>query len=60
MFFPAAGLNGGDNAGNEGNYWSGESDDDNNAYILNFNDGNANVNPNNVNNKYSVRLVRGL
>ena len=60
VFFPAAGNNGGNDAGSNGNYWSGESDGDDNAYVLNFNDGNADVNSNNVNNEYSVRLVRGL
>ena len=60
VFFPAAGLNGGDSAGDEGDYWSGESYSDSKAYFLYFDENDANVNPNNVNNKYSVRLVRGL
>ena len=60
VFFPAAGLVGGDDAGDEGFYWSGESGDDTLAYILFFRGGYADVSPNDVGNEYSVRLVRGL
>ena len=61
VFFPAAGLYGGSNAGNRGFFWSGESSDDDNAYILRFfDDGNAYVGATGVFNKYSVRLVRVL
>ena len=60
VFFPAAGLFGGDIAGGEGIYWSGESDDGLYAYVLLFVDGFADVYPDYVVNKCSVRLVRGL
>lgn len=60
VFFPAAGLNGGDLAGDEGDYWSGESLDGNDAFVLDFYDGGAGVYPDRVDFEYSVRLVRGL
>lgn len=60
VFFPAAGLDGGDYAGNEGYCWSGESYDDNGAYLLGFYDGYAYVSPGGVYFECSVRLVRGL
>ncbi|MBQ5404466.1 MAG: hypothetical protein IIU11_08910, partial [Bacteroidales bacterium] len=62
VFFPAAGYDGGDLAGDEGNYWSSSPDDDYNAYFLYFFDGGALVvvAPGSVYSKYSVRLVRGL
>jgi len=63
VFFPAAGYsnNGSvNNQGNNGNYWSSTPNDDNNAYYLNFNSGNQNVNNNNRNNGYSVRAVLAL
>lgn len=59
VFFPAAGLDGGEEAGDEGYYW-GESYDDSRAYILFFYGRGANVRPYPVSGKYSVRLVRGL
>lgn len=59
VFFPAAGQDGGYSAGVEGYYWSGEYDDDT-AFILDFGDGYAYVYWSDVNNKFSVRLVRGL
>ena len=61
VFLPAAGnvwdgeLN---NVGTNGNYWSSTPNDENNAYELNFNSGNANWNNNNRNNGQSVRPVR--
>ena len=62
LFLPAAGnrwdgeLN---NAGSNGNYWSSSlnADNPNNAWNLNFNSGNTNVNNNNRNNGFSVRPV---
>ena len=60
VFFPAAGLDGGDDAGREGDYWSGESYVGYRAYLLYFCDGDALVYPGDVGSKYSVRLVRGL
>ena len=60
LFFPAAGYNGGNFAGSRGWYWSGESYDNSNAYILFFYGGLAYVDSNDVNLKFSVRLVRGL
>ena len=60
VFFPAAGLYGGNYAGSEGYYWSGESNDGSRAYVLDFDDGSARVGPSDVNGKFSVRLVRGL
>ena len=60
VFFPAAGLYGGNYAGSEGYYWSGESNDGSRAYVLEFDDGSARVGPSDVNLKFSVRLVRGL
>ena len=60
MFFPAAGLLGGDNAGLGGYYWSGESYDGDFAYFLGFYDGYAGVGPDFVYYEFSVRLVRGL
>ena len=48
------------NAGNNGNYWSGRANSSSNAYNLNFNS--SNVNPSNNNNRYngnSVRCVAG-
>lgn len=54
--------NGGEvkNIGSNGNYWSGSlnAENTNNAYELNFNDEKVNVNNNNRNNGYSVRLAR--
>ena len=47
VFFPAAGLYGGNYAGSR-------------AYVLDFDDGSARVGPSDVNLKFSVRLVRGL
>ena len=55
FFLPAAGnYNNGNfnNAGSNGNYWSSTPNDDDNAYNLNFNDGNANVNNDNRDNGY--------
>ena len=62
LFLPAAGyfnynnkkVN---NAGTNGNYWSSTPNGSNNAYNLNFNSGNQNVNNNNRKNGYSVRAV---
>ncbi|MBQ7684235.1 MAG: hypothetical protein IJT48_07075 [Bacteroidaceae bacterium] len=61
LFLPAAGnrWNGEfNNVGSWGNYWSSTPNDENNAYELNFNSGNANWNNNNRNNEQSVRPVR--
>ena len=60
VFFPAAGFDGGLDAGFEGGYWSGESYDDNSAYVLFFYEDAAVVYPFGVYDEYSVRLVRGL
>lgn len=62
-FLPAAGnvwdgkLN---NVGSNGDYWSSTPNDENNAYNLNFNSGNANWNNwnNNNHNELTVRPVR--
>ncbi len=43
VFFPAAGGRGGFGAGSYGRYWSGESDDDDVACVLCFDDGVARV-----------------
>jgi len=61
VFFPAAGYDGGLDAGSYGCFWSGEPYDGS-AYPLDFvvDEDNACVNPYDVNDKYSVRLVRGL
>lgn len=61
---PAAGyFNGGtrNNKGSNGNVWSSSlnTSNINNAYNLNFNDGNVNTNNNNRNNAFSVRGVVG-
>ncbi len=61
--FPAAGnYNGGsvNNAGSNGNYWSSTPNDTNNAYNLNFNSGNQNVNNNNRTNGQSLRAVSAI
>lgn len=61
--FPAAGnCNNGSvkNVGNNGNYWGSSPNGSNNAYNLNFNNGNKDVNNNNRKNGYSVRPVVGL
>jgi uncharacterized protein (TIGR02145 family) len=63
LFLPAAGLNGGDLADNEGYYWSGETPSG--KYILQtscmkFTSSAFFVYKVAVNNMYSVRLVRGL
>ena len=63
LFFPAVGNaeNGKvNNVGDYGNYWSVSLNDDdvNNAWKLNFNDGNCEVNNNNRYYGYSVRPVR--
>ncbi|MBR1513183.1 MAG: RNA-directed DNA polymerase [Bacteroidales bacterium] len=63
LFLPAAGnrwdseLN---NAGSNGNYWSRSlnTDNPNNAWNLNFNSDDCNMNNNNRNNGFSVRPVR--
>ena len=62
---PAAGYRNGsslNNAGSNGNYWSSTPNESNtnNAYNLNFNSGNHNVNWNNRNNGQSVRPVTEL
>uniref|UniRef100_UPI004056ED7D reverse transcriptase domain-containing protein n=1 Tax=Alistipes sp. TaxID=1872444 RepID=UPI004056ED7D len=60
---PAAGNRNGEslnNAGENGNYWSATPNDSQNAYNLNFNSGNHNVNWNNRNNGHSVRPVSAL
>lgn len=62
---PAAGNRNGtstNNVGTNGNYWSGSPNESNtqNAYNLNFNDDNRNVNWNNRNNGQSVRPVSEL
>ena len=60
---PAAGnYNDGslNNVGSNGNAWSSTPNGGNNAYNLNFNDGNKDVNNNNRKNGYSVRPVLGL
>ena len=62
LFLPAAGyfnynnktVN---NAGSNGNYWSSTENGSDNAYNLNFNSGNQNVNNNNRKYGYSVRAV---
>ena len=59
VFFPAAGLDGGF-AGGEGDYWSGESYDVSNAYLLYFCKDGKYVARIHVGGKCSVRLVRGL
>ena len=61
-FLPAAGYrNGGslNNAGDNGNYWSGSlnTDNPNNAWNVNFNSDNVNRNNNNRYNGQSVRPV---
>ena len=61
-FLPAAGYRNGsslNNAGSNGNYWSSSLNSDNswNAYNMNFNSGNHNVNNNNRYNGRSVRPV---
>ena len=46
-------------AGTWGNYWSSVQNDSNNAYDMNFNNGNLNPNNNNYKtNGFSVRCVR--
>jgi len=63
LFFPAVG-NAADgkvnNIGDNGNYWSASlgSKDVSNAWKLNFNDGNREVNNNNRYYGYAVRPVR--
>ena len=62
---PAAGYRNGsslNNAGNNGNYWSSTPNESNtqNAYNLNFNSGNHNLNWNNRNYGHSVRPVSEL
>ena len=62
---PAAGWRSGsslNNAGDNGNYWSSTPNESNtqNAYNLNFNSSNHNVNRNNRNNGQSVRPVSEL
>ena len=47
-----------ENVGQNGNYWSSSLNDSDNAWNLNFNDGNQNTNNNNRNNGFSVRAVR--
>ena len=59
---PAAGWRNGtssNNQGSNGNYWSATPNESNadNAYNLNFNEGNRNTNWNNRNNGFSVRPV---
>lgn len=59
LFLPAAGNRNGtnwNNVGSNGNYWS-STPNGSNAYNLNFNSGNCNVN-NNRNNGFSVRCVK--
>ena len=60
VFFPAAGLGDGTDAGSVGNYWSGESYDDSNAYGMGFSAYGANVGNAVGTYECSVRLVRGL
>lgn len=62
---PAAGYRNGsslNNAGSNGNYWSSTPNESNtqNAYNLNFNSGNHNVDWNNRNNGHTVRPVSEL
>lgn len=62
---PAAGYRNGtsvNNQGSNGNYWSGTLNEgnSNNAYYLNFNNGNVNWNNNNRNYGHSVRPVSEL
>ena len=59
LFLPAAGnCNDGNanNVGDNGNYWSSTPNDENNAYNLNFNSGNCDVNNDNRENGFTVRL----
>ncbi len=62
--FPAVGWRNNDssgtlnNAGVNGNYWSSVAYDSNNAYRLNFNSSDLNVNAPNKRNGFSVRCVR--
>ncbi|MBQ3657696.1 MAG: hypothetical protein II956_12765 [Bacteroidales bacterium] len=61
VFLPAAGYCFGtdrNNDGSNGYYWSSTPNGESNAYYLNFNSGNANVNNNNRNYGQSVRAVR--
>lgn len=50
-------ASGSSNSGTNGNYWSA-TNDGSNAWNLNFNSGNLNVNPNNPAHGFSVRLFR--
>ena len=61
VFLPAAGNRNGksvNNVGSNGNYWSSTANDSDNAWNLNFNGSDANMNNNNRYNGQSVRLVR--
>ena len=63
LFLPAAGYRNNsslNNAGSNGNYWSSSlnTDNPNNAWKLNFNSDNYNMNNNNRNYGHSVRAVR--
>ncbi len=65
IFLPAAGYRNNtslNNAGSNGNYWSGtlNENNSNNAYNLNFNSGNHDWNNNNRNNGFAVRPVSAL
>jgi hypothetical protein len=65
IFLPAAGHRNGSSLGDAGSfgyYWSSSpiAGYDNNAYNLNFNSGDANMNNNNRANGYSVRCVQNL
>ena len=62
IFFPAAGyVDGGSllSRGSNGRYWSRSFNSSSNAWKLNFNSSERNVNTNNRNNGFSVRAVRG-
>ena len=65
IFLPAAGNRNGtslNNAGSNGNYWGATPNSSNadNAYNLNFNSSDHNVNNNNRYNGYTVRPVTAL
>ena len=63
-YLPFLGVYGGNynnstfnNGGTNGNYWSSTAYDESNAYNLNYNSGNANMNNNNKRNGFSLRCV---
>ncbi|MBQ5539485.1 MAG: hypothetical protein IIU03_04500, partial [Bacteroidales bacterium] len=59
VFFPAAGCDDGNLAGDDGYYWSSSPVVDR-AFRLYFNYGDARVSQGDVDDECSVRLVRGL